>query len=69
MLQVFEDGQPVKCQPLAYWTFADCFAYLDKYSLERHPLHDQVITLYRPRGVNVDVTRCFDPRHALIMIA
>ena len=32
----------MKSQPLAYWSFADCFAYLDKYQLERHPLHEQV---------------------------
>ena len=40
--QVFEGGHPVKAQPLAFWSFADCFAYLDKYGLERHPLHEQV---------------------------
>lgn len=41
-VQIFEGGQLAKCQPLAYWTFQDCFAYLDKYSLERHPLHEEV---------------------------
>jgi len=47
-VQIIEDGEPVKCQPLAYWEFSDCFAYLDKYSLERHPLHDQVLTPFYP---------------------
>jgi 3'-phosphoadenosine 5'-phosphosulfate sulfotransferase (PAPS reductase)/FAD synthetase len=40
--QVFESGDPVKCQPLAYWEFRDCFDYLEKYGLEGHPLHKQV---------------------------
>lgn len=28
-------------QPLAYWEFRDCFAYLDKHGAEAHPLHAQ----------------------------
>lgn len=39
--QVFEGGTPVKCNPLAYWTFKDCFDYLESENLEKHPLHDQ----------------------------
>ena len=41
--QVFEGGKPVKCNPLAWWTFKDCFQYLETEQLEKHPLHDQVI--------------------------
>mmetsp|Transcript_15340 Transcript_15340/g.46328 ORF Transcript_15340/g.46328 Transcript_15340/m.46328 type:complete len:324 (-) Transcript_15340:551-1522(-) len=40
-LEVFEEGSPVKCQPLAFWTFADCFAYLEKHGVPAHPLHEQ----------------------------
>lgn len=40
-IEVFEDGKPVKCNPLAYWTFKDCFTYLEDNKLEKHPLHDQ----------------------------
>jgi phosphoadenosine phosphosulfate reductase len=28
-----------KCQPLAYWEFRDCFAYIERHGLEAHPLH------------------------------
>jgi phosphoadenylyl-sulfate reductase (thioredoxin) len=38
-LEVFEAGSPVKAQPLAYWEFADCFAYLERHGVEAHPLH------------------------------
>jgi hypothetical protein len=31
----------VNCQPLAWWEFADCFAYLDRHHVPKHPLHDQ----------------------------
>ena len=27
--------------PLAYWTFADCFAALARHGAPSHPLHDQ----------------------------
>ena len=47
--QIFEDGTPVKAQPLAYWTFADCFAYLERLGAPAHPLHAQVRTL-RPES-------------------
>ncbi|KAK9801365.1 hypothetical protein WJX73_000633 [Symbiochloris irregularis] len=40
-LEEFEDGHPVKSNPLAWWTFKDCFDYLDRHDLERHPLHSQ----------------------------
>lgn len=40
-LQAFEEGDPVKCQPLAFWTFEDCFAYLEKHGVPAHPLHSQ----------------------------
>lgn len=29
-VQEFEDGHPVKCNALAWWTFKDCFDYLDR---------------------------------------
>ena len=38
----------MKCQPLAFWTFADCFAYLDKHGVPAHPLHEQVLLLLIP---------------------
>lgn len=44
-VQVFEAGLPVKCQPLAHWTFADCFAYLKTHNVPAHPLHGQVLCL------------------------
>jgi phosphoadenosine phosphosulfate reductase len=34
-----EAGTLSKCQPLAYWEFRDCFAYLERHGLEAHPLH------------------------------
>ena len=34
-------GTLSKCQPLAYWEFRDCFAYLERHGLEAHPLHAQ----------------------------
>lgn len=40
-LEEFEKGTPVKCNPLAWWTFKDCFEYLDRHQLDRHPLHSQ----------------------------
>ncbi len=40
--QVFEEGSPVKANPLAWWEFKDCMDYLERHGLERHPLHDQV---------------------------
>ena len=38
-LEAFEAGTPAKCQPLAYWEFRDCFAYLERHKVEAHPLH------------------------------
>jgi 3'-phosphoadenosine 5'-phosphosulfate sulfotransferase (PAPS reductase)/FAD synthetase len=54
---VFEDGQPIKANPLAWWEFKDCMEYLERNGLERHPLHDQASTLlinlcYYYRGGN-----------------
>lgn len=40
--QVFEGSDPVNCQPLAHWTFADCFAYLEAHGVPAHPLHARV---------------------------
>ncbi|KAK9916259.1 hypothetical protein WJX75_000636 [Coccomyxa subellipsoidea] len=40
-LEVFEEGSPVKANPLAWWEFKDCMQYLQRKGLERHPLHDQ----------------------------
>ncbi|CAI7842150.1 unnamed protein product [Closterium sp. NIES-54] len=37
--QLFEDGTPVKVQPLAYWEFRDCFDYLERHGVPAHPLH------------------------------
>jgi len=38
-LECWEGGATAKCQPLAYWEFRDCFAYLDRHGVEAHPLH------------------------------
>ena len=32
-------GGLAKCNPLAYWTFEDCFDYITKYKIPIHPLH------------------------------
>ena len=40
--QVLEDGSPVKCNPLAYWEFRDCFDFVESNGLEAHPLHAEV---------------------------
>ena len=32
--QVFEDGQPIKANPLAWWEFKDCMEYLERNCLE-----------------------------------
>ncbi len=39
---MFEDGAPVKCNPLAFWEFRDCFNYTDVNGLDIHPLHAEV---------------------------
>ena len=39
---MFEEGDPIKANPLAWWEFKDCMEYLERSGLERHPLHDQV---------------------------
>lgn len=46
---MFEQGSPVNCQPLAFWSFADCFAYLDKHGVPAHPLHEQVLLFVNHR--------------------
>jgi phosphoadenosine phosphosulfate reductase len=40
-LELWEGGATgmAKCQPLAYWEFRDCFAYIERHGLEAHPLH------------------------------
>ncbi|GAQ87007.1 Phosphoadenosine phosphosulfate reductase [Klebsormidium nitens] len=40
-IELFEGGDMVKVNPLAYWEFRDCWDYIKKYSLAYHPLHDQ----------------------------
>ena len=39
---MFEDGAPVKCNPLAFWEFRDCFNYTEANGLDIHPLHAEV---------------------------
>eukprot|EP00884_Botryococcus_braunii_P008817 jgi/Botrbrau1/17937/Bobra.50_1s0033.2 len=41
-LELFEEGTPVKVNPIAWWEFKDCLDFLERNGLERHPLHDQV---------------------------
>lgn len=41
-LELFEQGKPVKCNPLAWWEFKDCFNYIEQQGLEAHPLHEEV---------------------------
>ena len=43
--QVFEAGKPLKCNPLAYWEFRDCWDFVHANKLEYHPLHDQVCSI------------------------
>jgi len=38
-LEAWEAGSPVKCQPLAFWEFRDCFDYLQRQGVPSHPLH------------------------------
>mmetsp|Transcript_23416 Transcript_23416/g.41420 ORF Transcript_23416/g.41420 Transcript_23416/m.41420 type:complete len:462 (-) Transcript_23416:123-1508(-) len=40
-IDVYEDGKMAKVNPLAYWTFEDCWDYINKYKIAYHPLHDQ----------------------------
>jgi phosphoadenosine phosphosulfate reductase len=40
-IELFEGGDMVKVNPLAYWEFRDCWDYIKKYNLAYHPLHDQ----------------------------
>eukprot|EP00241_Pyramimonas_parkeae_P011020 CAMPEP_0114249808 /NCGR_PEP_ID=MMETSP0058-20121206/14352_1 /TAXON_ID=36894 /ORGANISM="Pyramimonas parkeae, CCMP726" /LENGTH=258 /DNA_ID=CAMNT_0001363403 /DNA_START=215 /DNA_END=991 /DNA_ORIENTATION=- len=40
-LEIFEPGTPNKINPLAFWTFEDCFDYINKHGIPYHPLHDQ----------------------------
>lgn len=32
----------MKCNPLAYWEFRDCFDFVESNGLEAHPLHAEV---------------------------
>ncbi len=41
-LELLEAGAPVKCNPLAWWEFKDCWDYIDQQKLQYHPLHDEV---------------------------
>ena len=41
-LDLLEAGAPVKCNPLAWWEFKDCWDYIDQQKLQYHPLHDEV---------------------------
>lgn len=75
---MFEQGSPVKCQPLAFWSFADCFAYLDKHGVPAHPLHEQVLLLASPQmpagprppqrslPVSEEVAACIDVNYATV---
>ncbi|KAL3159964.1 hypothetical protein ABBQ38_010352 [Trebouxia sp. C0009 RCD-2024] len=40
-LEVLEEGSPIKCNPLAWWEFKDCWDYIHKHGLQYHPLHDE----------------------------
>eukprot|EP00467_Chlorarachnion_reptans_P020195 CAMPEP_0114513008 /NCGR_PEP_ID=MMETSP0109-20121206/15308_1 /TAXON_ID=29199 /ORGANISM="Chlorarachnion reptans, Strain CCCM449" /LENGTH=368 /DNA_ID=CAMNT_0001692787 /DNA_START=547 /DNA_END=1653 /DNA_ORIENTATION=+ len=40
-IDVYEGGKMAKINPLAYWTFEDCWDYINKYKIAYHPLHDQ----------------------------
>lgn len=40
-LQLLESGSPVKCNPLAWWEFKDCWDYIEREGLKYHPLHDE----------------------------
>lgn len=41
-LELLEEGAPIKCNPLAWWEFKDCWDYIHKQGLQYHPLHDEV---------------------------
>ena len=38
-LLVFEAGTPLKVNPLAHWTFAECWASIQRHGIPTHPLH------------------------------
>jgi len=40
-IPLFEPGKMTKVNPIAYWTFEDCFDYLNANGISYHPLHDQ----------------------------
>ena len=43
-IEIYEEGKAdVLCnvQPLAYWSFQECFDYLDTHSIPVHPLHEK----------------------------
>ena len=40
-IPLFEPGKMTKVNPIAYWTFEDCFDYLNANGVAYHPLHDQ----------------------------
>lgn len=40
-IPLFEPGKMSKINPIAFWTFEDCFDYLNANGVAYHPLHDQ----------------------------
>ncbi len=43
-IEIYEEGKSdIFCnvQPLAYWTFEDCFDFIELYSIPAHPLHEK----------------------------
>lgn len=42
-LELLEEGSPIKCNPLAWWEFKDCWDYIREQGLQYHPLHDEVM--------------------------
>eukprot|EP00793_Prasinoderma_coloniale_P000744 PRCOL_00003894-RA len=40
-IPLFEEGKMTKVNPIAYWTFEDCFDYLEANDIPAHPLHEQ----------------------------
>ena len=41
-IELLEEGSPIKCNPLAWWEFQDCWNYIEGNKLQYHPLHDEV---------------------------
>lgn len=40
-IPLFEEGKMTKVNPIAFWTFEDCFDYLNANEIPYHPLHDK----------------------------